>query len=215
MSKERIISLFLRATMELQTDLLTPLLEVIQMRRTVKPGQMNGALIPDEWIQILLEMADWAPTHGRTEPWRFIVLSGQAFESFSKQHAELYRAATPEDKFKSSKYQKLLLNGKRASHLIITVMKRSEPTKIPVEEEFAAVATAVQNMLLGAAALGLAAQWSTGARATKADMKELLQLRPEDKVVSFLYLGFTDKEPRKGLRRVPLEEKVIWKKESF
>ena len=31
-------------------------------------------------IEAMLEAANWAPTHGRTEPWRFVVLGRQAQE---------------------------------------------------------------------------------------------------------------------------------------
>ena len=31
-----------------------------------------------EKVEELLEAANWAPTHGRTEPWRFVVLTKQA-----------------------------------------------------------------------------------------------------------------------------------------
>lgn len=48
---------------------------------------MNGQRVSEEEVQQLLEAANWAPTHGKTEPWRFAVLSGReaqlrAFELF-------------------------------------------------------------------------------------------------------------------------------------
>jgi nitroreductase len=39
---------------------------------------MNGKKIPDEQITSLFELADRAPTHGLTEPWRFIVYADPA-----------------------------------------------------------------------------------------------------------------------------------------
>lgn len=42
--------------------------DIIKNRRSTKPAQMNGKLIPDEQVQQLLELADWAPTHANTEP---------------------------------------------------------------------------------------------------------------------------------------------------
>ena len=46
---------------------------IIKNRRSIKPVKMNGKKIPDEQVRELLKLANWAPTHGRTEPWRFIV----------------------------------------------------------------------------------------------------------------------------------------------
>jgi len=84
--------------------------------------------------------------------------------------------------------------------------------KISEEEEYAAVAAAVQNMLLGASAKKIAAIWSTGGMATKPAMKPLLDLTGDDRVVAFLYLGYANEELKEGFRKIPLEEKIIWKR---
>lgn len=185
---------------------------VIKYRRTVKPAKMNGEPISEESIHQLLQLADWAPTHGRTEPWRFIVFEGAALKYFSEQHAALYRKHCPPEKFKEQKFEKIINNGQSASHLVVVVMKRTENSKIKEREEYAAVAAAVQNILLGAAALKLAAMWSTGGLATEPEMKGMLQLNQEDSIVGFLYLGYTDQEQHEGVRRIPLIEKIIWNK---
>ena len=72
---------------------------IIKNRRSTKPVKMNGKKIPDEHVRELLKLANWAPTHGRTEPWRFIVYSGDKVREFCHQHAELYKAHIPKEKF--------------------------------------------------------------------------------------------------------------------
>jgi nitroreductase len=79
-----------------------------------------------------------------------------------------------------------------ASHLIVVMMKRTPAAKIPWNEEFAATAAAVQNILLGAEALQLAAIWNTGGMALKQPMKDYLQLEADDCVMGFIYLGYTE-----------------------
>ncbi|MEZ5022407.1 MAG: nitroreductase family protein [Chitinophagales bacterium] len=34
---------------------------------------MNGKTISDKDFMEVLELANWAPTHGFTEPWRFVL----------------------------------------------------------------------------------------------------------------------------------------------
>ena len=46
--------------------------DIIRSRRSIKPVKMNGKKIPDEQVKELLKLANWAPTHGRTEPWRLL-----------------------------------------------------------------------------------------------------------------------------------------------
>src|SRR5262245_61748848 len=128
----------------------------ITQRRSTKPAALNGALIPDEQIHQLLELASWAPTHGLTEPWRFLVYSGPAIREFCRQHAELYKQHTPPEKFNPSKYEKQLHNGDMASHLIAVYMQRGENPNIAPIEEICATAASVQNILLGAEALNIA-----------------------------------------------------------
>ncbi|MGY8689040.1 MAG: nitroreductase family protein, partial [Verrucomicrobiales bacterium] len=44
---------------------------IIRQRRSVKPTMMSPDSVPREMIELMLENANWAPTHGLTEPWRF------------------------------------------------------------------------------------------------------------------------------------------------
>jgi nitroreductase len=179
----------------------------IKNRRSTKPVMMNGKKIPDYQIQSLLELADWAPTHGFTEPWRFVVYATAS--GFSHQHAELYKHSVATENFDQAVYNKLYEQGDKASHVIIAVMKRGNLPKIPVIEEVEAVSCAVQNILLGATALGIASFWSTGGMALRPPMKEFLTLGEDDHVIGILYLGYADNTP-KGSRSIPLEEKINW-----
>src|SRR5690349_11375209 len=98
--------------------------KIIQLRRTIKPDKMNGRVIGDDIIQHLLDLADWAPTHGKTEPWRFIVYGNQRIREFCREHAQLYRDNTPDDKFNQLVFDKLLNAYGKASHIIVAYMKR-------------------------------------------------------------------------------------------
>ena len=182
---------------------------IIKDRRSIKPAKMNGKIIPDEWAKDILVLADWAPTHGRTEPWRFVVYSGSKVKEFCRQHAELYKANTNPENFKQESYDKQLHNGDLASHITIAIMQRGNLPKIPVLEEIIATSAAIQNILLGATALGIASFLSTGGLTHHKVMKDFLQLRDEDVVMGIIYLGYSDDKPE-GKRAIPLHEKVKW-----
>lgn len=201
----------MRQTYFCQMNQIDVLKKIILERRSCKPSSMNGKQIETQVIQSLLELADWAPTHGRTEPWRFIVFSNEELKNFSHQHAELYKQHTPEDKFTTAKYQGILQNGEKCSHLIAVFMKRQATKKIPVVEEIAATSAAIEHILLGAQAAGIAALWSTGGMTYHDSMKAALGLDEEDQMMGLLYLGYADELPLAGKRNIPLSEKVIWK----
>jgi len=170
---------------------------------------MNGQAISKEHIEQLLQLADWAPNHGNTEPWRFVVYGGDKVKMFCQQHADLYKNNTPVENFMQGTYDKLLHNGDKASHIIVVIMQRGDLPKIPALEEVAAVSAAVQNVLLGATALNIATIWSTGGMTLKPAMKHHFGLREEDHVLGLLYMGYTDVHPE-GRRKIPLENKITW-----
>ncbi len=182
---------------------------IIKNRRSVKAQAMNGRKIPNEQIEALLELADWAPTHGYTEPWRFVIYENPA--DFCAQHAELYKQSNPGDKFDAFNFNKLLHQGDAVSHVIIAVMKRGDLPKIPALEEIAAASCAIQNILLGATALNIASFWSTGGMALKPELKSFLGYSEDDQVMGILYLGYADEFPE-GRRMVPIQEKIHWVK---
>ncbi|GAA4463965.1 hypothetical protein GCM10023093_13420 [Nemorincola caseinilytica] len=182
----------------------------IRERRSTGWAKMNGQVIPDNVISDLLVLADWAPTHGRTEPWKFFVYGGEAKTTFGREHAQLYWNNTPDDKRQELTLQKLEHNVDKASHLIIAAMVRGANPKIPVIEEVAAASAAVQNMLLGATAMGIASFWSTGGMTHTEALKQYLGLGAEDVVLGLIFLGHTDEPAKEGVRNRPLAEKVKW-----
>ncbi len=183
---------------------------IIKKRRSIKPALFNGNKIADEQIEQLLQLADWAPTHTLSEPWRFVVYAGKKVNDFSRQHALLYQQFTAAEKFMQGKFDGIIANGEKSSHLIVCIMKRSNE-KIPAIEEIAAASCAVQNILLGAAALDIATLWSTGGMTLSPAMKNHFQLNEQDEILGILFLGKTD-EQVEGKRKIALSEKIVWEK---
>jgi nitroreductase len=189
----------------------TQLEEVILGRRSAKPSLMNGKQIEQDQIRQILELGNWAPTHANTQPWRFVVFAKEGLKTFCQDHADLYKENTAEDKFTTAKYQNLVDTANTVSHIIAVYMKRTENAKIPMMEEYAAVAAATQNILLGAQSLGIAALWSTGGMAHQPSMKKYLGLADEDIILGLLHMGYTDEPAKEGKRSIPMEEKITWK----
>jgi nitroreductase len=182
---------------------------IVTNRRSIKPTVFNGKNIKDHEIRQLLDLGNWAPTHGFTEPWRFIVYSGKAVRQFCGRHAELYRQATAPDNFNPGKYEKLQHNGDKSSHLVLVFMKRGANANIPELEELCSAAAAVQNILLGAEALGISVLWSSGGMILHPAMKTYLGLDDTAIVIGLLYMGYTD-EPGKPGKRMAVEAKTTW-----
>jgi nitroreductase len=191
----------------LDADRITAL---IRRRRTIKPNQFSDAPIDRRIVLELLENANWAPTHGMTQPWRFTVFTGDSRRQLAEFLASTYQAITPADQFKSNKYEGMKVNATLAAVVIAVGMKRQQIEKISEMDEIKAVACAVQNMHLTAAAYGLGGFWSTNVAAVSERMRDYLGLGPKDRALGLFYLGYPSGEwPTSG--RDPIDTKVSWK----
>jgi nitroreductase len=182
---------------------------IIKNRRTIGPAIMNGKIIPDEQVKQILELADWAPTHGYTEPWKYFIFTGEALKAFSKAHADIYWNTTEESQRDEIRYKKILTNTDNVSHLIVAAMRRGSNAKIPQLEEISAASASIQNLLLGATSLGIASMWNTSGMTFHPAFKEYLKLSEQDQVLGLIFLGYTEME-MEGKRKIATEEKFIW-----
>ncbi|GAB4429007.1 MAG: hypothetical protein OHK0039_47590 [Bacteroidia bacterium] len=185
---------------------------LIRSRRSIYPQHYSGAEIPRDQIEMMLENAHWAPTHGRTEPWRFFVYTGAGRAQFGELHASLYKLHTPAEAFSEATYEKLKVRPLECACFIVLCMKRGDNPKIPVVEEVEAVAAAVQNMHLTATALGLGAYWGSGGMTYHPSLRDALGLGPDDQVLGFLHVGVpaADAPAPKALRRSAWQDHVVW-----
>lgn len=183
--------------------------ELIKARRSTFPAQYDaGKKVDDEIVKQILENATWAPNHGQTEPWKFMVFTGEGLQKLATFQAELYKKEAGEN-FKEATYKNLSANPLKASHVIALCVKRDPNKKFPEVEEIAAVACAVQNMYLTVTAYGLGGYWTTGGVTYKQSAKEFFGLGEDDKLLGFFYLAHIATPSPQGKRK-SVEEKVEW-----
>ncbi len=174
-------------------------LEAIRTRRSV--GKVRPERPPREAIEAILEAATWAPNHRLTEPWRFVVLAGEARRALGTAIAEGQAARRPDPADADAgveardAFERTAAKPLRAPVVIAVAVEPVVGPKIVEIEEVAAGAAAVQNMLLAAHALGLAAIWRTGDACYDPVVKGFLGLAPAAHLLGFVYLGYPDGAP--------------------
>lgn len=185
---------------------------LLRHRRTIKPADMDADRPVDrDLLMRLLEDANWAPTHGMTEPWRFRIFTGESRRSLAEAMQRIYREVTPAEQFREDKFAKLGKNPLLAPVLIAAWMERRGGVKIPEMDELSAVACAIHNLTLSATAAGLGSFWSSPPLIYTAEFRRWLGIREEDRCLGLIYLGW----PRAGFvwpqgSRSPIEEKISW-----
>ena len=184
--------------------------ELIHQRRSVFPEDYTGERVDDSVVRQMLENARWAPSHKLTQPWRFLVFTGEGIQGLAKAQSDLYRSVTEKDgTFKENNYQKLLTKPLLSSHIIVVIMKRDVNKSVPEIEEAGAVFCAVQNLYLTASAYGVGCYLSTGGITYFERSKELFGLEPDDRVIGFFHIGMPRREYPAGKRK-PVQEISEW-----
>jgi nitroreductase len=172
-------------TMGIDTD-HNVVLRAIRDRRSI--GKCSDEVPSPELIRQVLEAGTWAPNHRLTEPWRFVVLSGDARDGLGEAMGEAAarKAATSEagERARSSATGKPL----RAPY-VVAVYAEPNPAEMEIEE-IAATAAAAQNMLLAAHALGLAAMWRSGDLVYSPEVRNYLRMPDSAIMLGVIYIGF-------------------------
>jgi nitroreductase len=185
---------------------------LIRERRSVYPKDYSGASVDQAIIQQMLENANWAPSHKLTEPWRFIVFTGEGLRKLAAFQGGCYQQVTTANgTYREDRYQALLTKPLLSSVIIAIGMKRDEKKSLPEIEEMGAVFCALQNMYLTATAYGIGCYFSTGGITYFEEAKEFFGLGTEDKLLGFLQVGLPKGPVPEGRRR-PVKEKVTWVK---
>ena len=95
------------------------------------PKDFSGEEVTQEEVELLLEAANWAPTHHRTEPWRYVVIQGGAAVSAYLERVEEWYSEhgeeLPEQEYQQ--YTKKMAGCRNSwpgqvSHLILIAMAR-------------------------------------------------------------------------------------------
>src|SRR5881227_631708 len=188
---------------------LMSVFDIIRRRRSI--GKMTVQQPTRKQIERLLEAATHAPNHHKVEPWKFFVLAGKVRAELGAAMAESLAARMEET---ASEKAQAILNKERNKLLrspvvIVVAAERPRLPNVLEIENVAAVAAAVQNMLLTAEEMGLACMWRTGEAAYDPHVKQWLGLAPGEHIVSLLYVGFPA-IPRLERRPIPFGEKTTW-----
>jgi len=188
---------------------LSEINELIKSRRTIYPEQFSDRKVHKEQVEVILNNAQWAPTHGNTQPWRFKVFMEEGRQKLSDFLGKTYLEQTAKEKQSDIKLAKYITRPMKSSVVVAVWMERQKEEKILEIEEIEAVACAIQNMYLSCTAYGLGGFWSTPKLMYTPAMNEFLEIESKDKCLGLFYIGYPDIEWPEGHRK-PLEYSTKW-----
>ncbi|BBI33011.1 nitroreductase family protein [Cohnella abietis] len=185
--------------------------EIIRGRRSI--GRVKDEPVPKEQIEKLIEAAVWAPNHFGTEPWKFIVMTGEGRRVLGQAYADIAEESVqiqelPEEERKL-RLEKEVAKAYRSPVVIAAVCVPSDNPRALLAEELAAAHSSVQNLLLTAHANGLGAVWRTGDPAYHPKVKQAFGFEGNEQVIGLIYIGYPDMDQPVG-KRTPAAEKTVW-----
>lgn len=180
---------------------------LIESRQTVLPKRLvEPGPTPDQ-LQTLLQLAAAAPDHGQLTPWRFIAVPPaqrhRLAEVFARALAERDPAATPEQLAQARE------KAHRAPLLLVAVacLGPREPD-VPALERMVSMGAALQNLLLGAHALGYGAGLTSGQAMASAQLHRLCGLAEGEVAVCCVNIGTATRASHR-LQPRPLPDRLL------
>jgi nitroreductase len=168
-------------------DTAAALINAIATRRSFGLNDVSPEPIDPALIEQMLEAANWAPSHGKTEPWRFVVYTGDGRAQLGDAFARAFCALNPGESLDGVN---AAAQRKRARQAPVWIALGMQPNpRMPEWEELIAFGSAAQNAHLMASALGLACKWTSGAVVMHEEVARAVGFAPDIRLYGFLYVG--------------------------
>lgn len=152
--------------------------------------------VPLDVVEQLCSLAQWAPNHKRTWPWRFALFTGDG----RRRLGEAFVADMIDRDFGDEGKRAKTLGKYLRTPATLVVGAAADPSPSRHDENRDAVAAGVQNILLGATALGLATYWGTAPLIDSPRVLELCEFESDVRIINVMYLGWATTEPEAPAR---------------
>jgi nitroreductase len=155
-------------------------------------------IVPRELITELCGLAQWAPNHKRTWPWRFAVADGDARQRLGDVIADAMEChGDPPEKVVKTRSKYL-----RTPATLIVGSAQGD-SHLRTAENRDAVAAGIQNIMLAATARGLATYWGSCPKGANDVVAKLCGFEKDTHVSALIYLGWATSSIEPPTRPAP------------
>lgn len=176
-------------------------LALLARRRSTVAKCMGGPGPSAGQIDTLLRLAARTPDHGKLFPWRFIVFEGEARTRFGEILERRLRETEPGGPQERYAFERARFE--RAPLVVAVISDVTPDHKIPEWEQILSAGAVCFNLLVGASAMGYAAQWLTEWYAYDPVTRDALGLADTERVAGFVYIGTAKENPTERPRQAP------------
>ena len=161
---------------------------LITSRQNVSPRRLAGPAPSSQQLQSVLNLAAAAPDHGQLTPWRFVVVPVDKrvllAEAFALALIDRDPGATLEQ------IEAAREKAYRAPLLVLAIARLSGGSEeVTAAERLVSLGAAIQNVLLGAQAMGFGAGLTSGRGITSTRVRSLFAVQHGEEPVCFISIG--------------------------
>jgi nitroreductase len=142
--------------------------------------------VPPEIIDRLCQLARWAPNHKHTFPFRIASLTGDARLRLGDAFSDDMQERDFGDEVKRANTRTKYA---RTPNILAVASAPHDNPSLDLENRYA-VAAAIQTVMLGATAEGIATYWSTPPLTDSARALEVCKFEAHDRFVGVIYVGY-------------------------
>ncbi len=166
---------------------------MLALRRSAGKGTLAVPGPDAHRLDELIAVAARVPDHRRLEPWRFVVIEGEARVRLGEACARIGEAKDPAAGPAAQAEDRARFL--RAPVVVCVVSSPDAAHKTPVWEQELSAGAVCHNLLLAANAAGWAGTWLTEWVAYDPDVAAVLGLGANERIAGFIYLGTATVSP--------------------
>jgi len=183
-------------------------LALLASRRSTVANKMKGPGPNEAQLAGLLRLAMRVPDHGKLAPWRFIIFEGDARAKFGAVLRNVTADANADAPLELLDFEEQRFM--RAPTVVAVISRVTANHKIPEWEQVLSAGAVCQNLLIGASAMGFAAQWITEWYAFDETVARALGLERGERVAGYVYIGSAEEPPRERARPDAADRVTRW-----
>lgn len=160
-------------------------------------------------LDAILRLGMRVPDHRKLEPWRVLIIEGDARLKLGEIFAAARRLRDP-DVSDAALAEEMQLPLRAPVILCVISSPVHDPKKTPLWEQQLSAGALCQNILIASQAMGWAGVWITEDAAFDSHVHAALGLHGHEQVAGFIYLGTAKEKPAERQRPVVATKATRW-----
>lgn len=185
-------------------------LKLLALRRSTPVAMLTEPGPAPADLDMMLRLAMRVPDHRKLEPWRVLIIEGEARNKLGDIFAAARKLRDPEASDEKLAAEMLLPLRAPVILAVISSPNHHDPKKTPVWEQQLSSGALCQNLLIAANAMGWAAVWISEDAAFDSHVHAALGMTGHEQVAGFIYIGTAKEKPVERQRPTVANKATRW-----